>query len=564
MLVAGIIYGHTASYASGGGALSRLPGWLLALRAVVVKPRMAVWGALRHEELMSAQPDLPNWRLYMRGGMISQREEASLEGFDRDLTGTRTDRDVSLRRGGEELASTCLSCLKALNVPGTVWYLLYTVDRLLSEDESRCAYFYRAIATNYESGEKESFVGLKPVLRLFASTSDAQDSASMQTRWRALSVLRTLFSSLDMCPASARPLLEQQQCECIKGVIACLIRESNSLPDALRDASTARRTNCEENDVLLLRVAVLQSSLELLQRLAQMPACRSTLIRLRGLEALTAAPFLCPTSAPSLLHDAPCDVQYRVVFIVWMLSYDAAVADRLRWRSPLDAAITLHSRTDPTKGVLREFVHLLASSEKTRVVRVILLVLRNFVDDSANINTNCVRHGLNQQMIDVGILAALRSVVDRVWPDPDIHTDAQHVLDTLQRDCDALSSWDQFRQDVLSRSLSWSNTCHTDPAFWKNNSKYFEKNNGAVIQALVGLLEEQLGGTASIGDLYSAEVLACACRDVGQIALAHPRGYAMLGEEAKRHCLLAAQLPDEEIRKEALLAVQQLMVASFK
>eukprot|EP01047_Picozoa_sp_COSAG01_P015952 COSAG01_NODE_805_length_13443_cov_81.464928_16_plen_169_part_00 len=122
----------------------------------------------------------------------------------------------------------------------------------------------------------------------------------------------------------------------------------------------------------------------------------------------------------------------------------------------------------------------------------------------------------------------------------------------------------RYRQDVLSRSLSWSNPCHTDAAFWQNNAKHFEAHSCLVLRALVSLLGEQLGGPASIGDLYSEELLAVACHDVGQIVMAHPRGHALLGADAKRYCLAAAQSRSSEVvRKAGLLATQRIMVASL-
>lgn len=243
-----------------------------------------------------------------------------------------------------------------------------------------------------------------------------------------------------------------------------------------------------------------------------------------------------------------------MLFSMWMLSYDDSLAERLRWEHPDDEAITVHSLSNPKKGLMRELVRLLRSSERTRVVRVVLLCLRNLLG-----------HGLNQQMVDVGSLPAIRALLERVWPDVDIHADAAHVLKSLEADQIALSSWALFRQDVLSRNLSWSNPCHKDDAFWRNNARHFEANSCSTLHSLLGLLEEQLEGPASIGDLYSPVMLAVACRDVGQIVVAHPRGHAMLGtERAKRLCLQAATLhADEDVRREALLATQRLMVATL-
>ena len=50
----------------------------------------------------------------------------------------------------------------------------------------------------------------------------------------------------------------------------------------------------------------------------------------------------------------------------------------------------------------------------------------------------------------------------------DIRGDAAHVLEVLRKELVALSDWSLYRQDVLSRTLSWSNPCHTDESFWRH------------------------------------------------------------------------------------------------
>jgi V-type H+-transporting ATPase subunit H len=166
-------------------------------------------------------------------------------------------------------------------------------------------------------------------------------------------------------------------------------------------------------------------------------------------------------------------------------------------------------------------------------------------------------------MIDVGAASVVATLSAKAWPDPDIHADAEYIASVLERELVALSNWGLYRQDVLSRNLSWSNPCHNDAAFWKANSKHFEEQDGAVIKALVALVAEQIEGPSSIGDLYSPVVLAVACHDMGQIVEAHPRGWKMLGRDAKKYLTTAMVSSDEGVKTAALLATQRLMVASL-
>ena len=62
---------------------------------------------------------------------------------------------------------------------------------------------------------------------------------------------------------------------------------------------------------------------------------------------------------------------------------------------------------------------------------------------------------------------------------------------------------------------------------------------------------------------YAEQVLAVACHDMGQIVQAHPRGWKMLGKDAKTHLTTAMMFSDEGVKRAALLAIQRLMVASL-
>jgi hypothetical protein len=285
------------------------------------------------------------------------------------------------------------------------------------------------------------------------------------------------------------------------------------------------------------------------------------------------------------------------MFCLWLLSYDENMAESLRWTDPLDASITVHSRSNPKKGLVRELVCLLRNSEKTRVVTTCTWLLpplmhlylflhlkfgyifttgrRSRADCrmlhgasfcvfcvpcgpylQVRIGLLCLRnlvgHGsLNQQMLDVGALRAVQAILGRVWPDSDIHSDATYIAETLEKDIKEMTSWALYRGDVLSRSLSWKHPCHSDASFWRNNAKYFEADGCSTLKALIGLIEEQLEGPVSIGDLYSTDVLAAACRDVAQIVVAHPRAHQMFGPGAKRCCLQAAGSRDESVRSKA-------------
>lgn len=64
-------------------------------------------------------------------------------------------------------------------------------------------------------------------------------------------------------------------------------------------------------------------------------------------------------------------------------------------------------------------------------------------------------------------------------------------MDTLEADLRAkikvMSSFDKYRQEVLSGSLDWT-PMHKDPSFWKENVNRFEENEFQVFIVKLGFL----------------------------------------------------------------------------
>ena len=100
---------------------------------------MDVWGE-DERAVVSEQPDVPSWKLYHKGGMISSRHEQILRDFGDNMVSSRGDRDTSFRHQGVLIAEAFLAGLKSINIPESLWYLLYALDEVLTEDGGRAIY----------------------------------------------------------------------------------------------------------------------------------------------------------------------------------------------------------------------------------------------------------------------------------------------------------------------------------------------------------------------------------------------------------------------------------------
>lgn len=116
------------------------------------------------------------------------------------------------------------------------------------------------------------------------------------------------------------------------------------------------------------------------------------------------------------------------------------------------------------------------------------------------------------------------------------------------------SSWERYQREVLSGSLEWS-AAHTDEGFWRENASKLTDNNCRLLRVLVKLLEAS----------QEPRTLAVACHDLGEFATHYPAGRFLVQDiGGKEHAVRLMAHGDGEVRKQALLSTQKLLVANWK
>jgi len=231
----------------------------------------------------------------------------------------------------------------------------------------------------------------------------------------------------------------------------------------------------------------------------------------------------------SLVKNKGKNVQllYQTIYCLWLLSYSRTVSEQM----------------NDTK-VIPNLVEVLKTATKEKVVRMTLATLRNLLDKSTN----------NEMMIDCGIVRPLENLQQNKWADEDIIEDLKVIHETLQKNITILSSFDVYKKEILSGNLEWS-TVHRSEKFWRENSHRLEEDNHKLLLVLKELL------TSSANPL----VLSVACFDIGEFARFHPRGKIIIGQTGIKIPLMKLmEDKDQDVRKNALMAVQKLMVTNWE
>lgn len=220
-------------------------------------------------------------------------------------------------------------------------------------------------------------------------------------------------------------------------------------------------------------------------------------------------------------------VTYQTIYCLWLLSYNSEIAENFH-------------RT----LVIKNVVETIRQVTKVKVIRVGLACLKNLVNKGKN----------NEQMIDSELMRVLDNLSQRKWGDDDIVNNIEHLSEMLQNNIAELSSFDMYKKEVLSGQLDWT-PVHKSAKFWRENVMKFEQNQFELLGVLVNLLRTS----------ENAVVLAVACYDIGEFIRVHPRGRAIvqgLGAKVSIMKLMAHQ--NEEVKKQALLCVQKLMVVNWE
>ncbi|KAI8041998.1 hypothetical protein M5D96_003298, partial [Drosophila gunungcola] len=198
-------------------------------------------------------------------------------------------------------------------------------------------------------------------------------------------------------------------------------------------------------------------------------------------------------------------VQYQLIFCLWVLTFNPLLA---------------------------------AKMNKFSVTRIILAVFRNLIEkpeDSSVAKDHCIA------MVQCKVLKQLSIFEQRRFDDEDITADVEYLSEKLQN-------------SVRSGRLEWS-PVHKSAKFWRENAQRLNEKNYELLRILVHLLETS----------KDAIILSVACFDIGEYVRHYPRGKHVLEQLGGKQIVMQhLGHEDPNVRYEALLAVQKLMVHNWE
>merc|ERR1712088_583057 len=268
----------------------------------------------------------------------------------------------------------------------------------------------------------------------------------------------------------------------------------------------------------------MQSVARCLQMMLRLDAYRVAFVELEGIA----------TIAEILSSRVGFQIQYQLSFCLWVLTFNPDIAEKMN-----------------KCAIIPILADILADAQKEKVSRIILAVFRNLIEkpeDKQVVKENCI------SMVQCKALKQLEFIEQKKFDDEDIQADIEFLKEKMEESLQDLSSFDEYVTEVHSGRLEWS-PVHRSEKFWRENADKMNEKNYELLKMLIHLLETS----------QDPLVLSVACFDLGEYVRHYQRGKHVL-EQLHGKTLVMSLLShaDHNVRYEALLAVQKLMVHNWE
>jgi len=282
--------------------------------------------------------------------------------------------------------------------------------------------------------------------------------------------------------------------------------------------------------------------LESLRNLLKHPRYRVLFARENGVKAVSAL------AAHQVSQDAAkVQLTYEALYCVWLMSFTDSVKE-------------MPAMSDP--AMVYNLIFLLRTVESEKIIRMSLGILRNLLsvttEESQLNNEYFIQNA--RRMISYGLPVVLQQLKIRhsIQADPDQKENVEELIKSLAKIVDDLTSFEVYKNEVLSRKLDWNSPSHKSQTFWTTNVLKFEENNDEVLNVLNSIL---MNADKTADDT----TLAVACWDIGEFVRFHPRGKHIANTlNFKLPILKYLAHKDENLASEALRALQKIMIVNWE
>ncbi|KAK9477021.1 armadillo-type protein [Lipomyces japonicus] len=222
-------------------------------------------------------------------------------------------------------------------------------------------------------------------------------------------------------------------------------------------------------------------------------------------------------------------LQYYGLVVFWLLAFETEPAQGLNQKCDIIPIV----------------LDIIKTAIKEKIIRVSVSLFYNLITIAPEQNINA--------LLVVNGLPIIKSMAQRKWTDTELEADLITVSTTLQEAHDLMSTFDEYKNELLSGRLRWS-PAHKSLDFWKRNAQEFREEDWKLLKELAKVITTSTDNT----------VIAVAANDIGAIITEVPEGLRVLnksGTKTKIMELLTHE--DPEVKYQALKATQVFVARAF-
>ncbi|KAM3965650.1 V-type proton ATPase subunit VhaSFD isoform 1-T1 [Aphomia sociella] len=477
-----------------------------------------------------------NWQSYLQSQMITQRDHDFIVNLDQ-----RGQKDLP-DKNPEGCADVFLNLLTHISKDHTIQYILVLIDDILSEDKARVKIFRE---TRHSSGNIwQPFLNLLNRQDEFVQHMTARIIAKLACWHPQLMEKSDLHFYLSWLKDQLKMNAEKMSADLEHAEQVMLEHEKQHFSDKPhkhhKEKEEKKPDGAEKYSSLYSAFDELkpeelppslyknndyiQSVARCLQMMLRIDEYRFAFLSVDGISTLLSI----------LASRVNFQVQYQLVFCLWVLTFNPLLAEKMNKFNAIPI-----------------LADILSDSVKEKVTRIVLAVFRNLIEkpeDQQVAKEHCIA------MVQCKVLKQLSILEQKRSDDEDIMNDVEFLNERLQTSVQDLSSFDQYATEVKSGRLEWS-PVHKSAKFWRENAARLNERGQELLRTLVHLLEKS----------RDPVVLAVACYDVGEYVRHYPRGKHIIEQlGGKQRVMHLLSHEDPNVRYEALLAVQKLMVHNWE
>ena len=430
--------------------------------------------------------DIP-WETYMSTKLISGTSLQLLRRYDHR---PESHRAQLLDDDGPSYVRVFVRVLRDIFKEDTVEYVLALIDEMLAANPKRARLFHDSALADEDTYE--------PFLRLL-----------WKGNW----------------------FIQEKSCKILALIVSVRPKNQNGIVSN-GEASNGKKPFTTIDDVLIGLVKWLcdqlkkpshpirgvPTAINCLATLLKEPVVRSSFVQADGVKLLV--PLISPASTQQSIQ-----LLYETCLCIWLLSYYEPAIEYLA-----------------TSRTLPRLIDVVKSSTKEKVVRVVVLTLKNLMSKGT----------LGAQMVDLQLAQVVQSLKAQAWSDEDLLEALNSLEEGLKDNIKRLSSFDMYKQEVLLGHLDWS-PMHKDPIFWRENINNFEENDFQILRVLITILDTS----------NDPRTLAVACYDLSQFIQCHSAGRIIVSDlKAKERVMKLMNHENAEVTKNALLCIQRLFLGA--